>query len=281
MNKKIKIGFFGTPEYSVITLDALQKAKFDIAFVVTVPDKPQGRKMILTASPVKIWAEKNNIPVFQPEKLKSSDFIESIKKYEADVFIVMAYGKMIPDEVLNIPRHRSLNIHPSLLPKYRGSCPIESSILADDRNTGVTIIRMDSEMDHGPIVAQKEIIAEPWPPVNEVLGKLLIKTGSELLIAILPDWIVGKIQEKEQNHAQATYTKKIEKEDGCIDLEADAYKNFLKIRAYHGWPSAYFFKEMNGKKIRIKITRASFADGKLTIEKVVHEGRTEINYLDL
>lgn len=277
IKREIKIGFFGTPEYSVMTLEKLHNAGFEISFVVTQPDRPSGRKMILTSPPVKNWAEKNLIPVYQPENLKDEGFIESIKKYNCDVFVVIAYGKIIPENILNIPKAKSLNIHGSLLPRLRGSCPIETAILNNEKNTGVTIIRMDSEMDHGPIVAKKDVIVEPWPPQATTLGNAIVEAGSDLLVSILPDWIEGKIKEEEQDHALATYTKKIQKEDGLIDLTDDPYKNYLKIQAYHGWPSAFFFKD--GK--RIKITQASFQDGKLTIEKVIPEGKSEMDYKSL
>lgn len=284
-NKKIKIGFFGTPEYSVITLNALKGAakelNSEISFVVTQPDKPKGRKMLLTPPPVKVWAQENSVTVYQPEKLRDPEFIENLKKYDCDVFVVIAYGKIIPDEILNIPKHKSLNIHGSLLPKLRGSCPIETAILNDEKVTGATIILMDKEMDHGPIVAMKEVTVEPWPPTAQVLGKAIVETGSELLISILPKWIAHEIKPTEQNHGQASFTKMIKKEDGLIDLSDDPYKNYLKIQAYHGWPSAFFFKEINGVKTRIKITQASMSDGKLIIEKVIPEGKGETIYSDL
>lgn len=279
-SKNIKIGFFGTPEYAVMTLQTLTAAGFTISFVVTMPDRPQGRNLTLTPTPVKIWAEKNQIPVLQPEKLRDPSFIESLKKYECDVFVVMAYGKIMPEEILNIPKGKSLNLHPSLLPKYRGPCPMEGAILADDRNTGVTIMLMDKEMDHGPIVAATKINVQSWPPQSEILGKKLVQAGADLLVSILPDWVSGKIKATEQNHAEATYTQMIKKEDGEINLEADPYQNFLKIQAYHGWPSAFFFAEKDGKRIRVKITQASFNTGKLTIEKVIPEGKKEISYED-
>mgnify|MGYP001597438659 FL=1 len=274
--KNIKIGFFGGPEYSVMTLDKLHSSGFDISFVLTSIDKPKGRKLLLSPSPAKSWALEKNIPVLQPEKLKEESLVNQLRKYNCDVFVVMAYGKIIPDEILNIPKSKSLNIHPSLLPEFRGSCPIESAILADKRDTGVTIIRMDSEMDHGPIVAQEKVKLEKWPITSHELGKILVNVGADLLISILPDWIDGRIKEKEQDHTKAVYTKKIEKEDGLINLLDDPYKNYLKIQAYHGWPSAYFFKE----KIRMKITQASYLDGKLIIEKVIPEGKNEMDYKD-
>lgn len=280
-NQNIKIGFFGTPEYAVMTLEALHNAGFDIRFVVTMPDRPQGRKMIITPPPAKVWAIEHNIPVHQPDSLKTSEIESQLKSYDCDVFVVIAYGKIIPDNILNIPKFKSLNIHGSLLPKLRGSCPIETAILEDQKHTGVTIIRMDKEMDHGPIVAMKEVIVEPWPPKADVLGKEIVKVGAELLISIIPDWISGKVKEIEQDHSQATFTKKIEKDDGLIDLNDDPYKNYLKIQAYHGWPSAFFYINKDDKRIRVKITQAKFENGKLIIEKVIPEGRGEIIYNNL
>lgn len=277
---KFKIGFFGTPDYAVTTLEALHKAGFDISFVVTSPDKPKGRNLVITPPPAKIWALEHHIPVFQPEKLKDQDFIKKIKEYNCDVFIVIAYGKIIPEEIINMPKRKTLNIHASLLPKYRGSCPIESAILNDDKNTGVTIMAIDKEMDHGPIVAKKEIEIKNWPIKGPELGKILVKEGASLLTSILQDWIDNKIKEEEQDHSKASYTKKIEKEDGLIDLSLDPYKNYLKIQAYEGWPSTFFFYEKNGKKIRLKISKASFKDGRLEIEKVIPEGKKEMNYKD-
>jgi methionyl-tRNA formyltransferase len=280
-NNKIKIGFFGTPEYAVMTLEKLKQVGFDIGFVVTMPDRPQGRKMIITPPPAKVWALANNVAVYQPEKLREPSIAEELKRHNCDVFVVIAYGKIIPDSILNIPKAKSLNIHGSLLPKLRGSCPIETAILNDEKNTGVTIMRMDAEMDHGPIIAQKEVIVEPWPPMADVLGKAIVNAGADLLVSILPLWIDGKLVEKEQDHSASTYTVMIKKEDGLIDLKDDPYKNFLKIQAYHGWPSAFFFVEKDGKKLRVKITKASFADGVLTIERVIPEGKGEMNFTDL
>lgn len=274
MNNRIKIGFFGTPQYAVTVLEKMVEANIEIAFVVTMPDMPKGRKMIITAPPAKEWAIKNNIPVYQPDTLKTGDIENELKKHNCDVFVVMAYGKIIPDSILKIPKYESLNIHPSLLPKLRGSSPIESAILNDEKENGVTIIKMDAEMDHGPIVAQTKVEIENWPVRADILGNILVNQGADLLIEVLPKWIRNEIVVTEQDHTKATFTKKIKKEDGEIDLKNDPYQNFLKIQAYHDWPSAFFFE--NGK--RMKITQASFNNGELRIEKVIPEGKSEVNY---
>lgn len=273
-NKKIKIGFWGGPEYSVLTLEKLSQAGFDIAFIVTSLDKPQGRKLVLTPPPAKVWGLEHNIPVLQPTNLKGDDFKKILTEYQADVFVVMAFGKIIPLEILNLPKAGSLNIHPSLLPKFRGPSPIESALLADEKETGVSVMQMDQEMDHGPLLAVEKIIVRPWPPRADELGNILVGKGADLLISILPAWVNGSVLAIPQDHALATYTKKFEKEDGLIDLSADPYQNYLKIQAFHRSPSAYFFRDNK----RIKITAASFVDGKLIIEKVIPEGKSEMLY---
>lgn len=273
-NNNIKIGFFGTPEYAVMTLEALHKAGLSITFIVTQPDRPKGRGLELTASPAKVWGIKHGIDVLQPEDLKDNEITEKLKSYNCDVFIVIAYGKIIPESILNIPAHKSLNIHGSLLPYLRGASPIESAILSDIKNTGVTIIRMDSAMDHGPIVAQREVMIDKWPPRADELGKKIVETGSELMVDILPKWINSDLVEIEQDHSKATFTKLIKKEDALINLDDDAYKNFLKIQAYSTWPEAYFIDD--GKRIKIK--QAFFRNNELTIERVIPEGKKEITW---
>lgn len=277
----IKIGFFGTPDYAAMALDIFAGCGYEIGFVTTMPDRPRGRSMRMTPSPAKAWAEAHGISVLQPETLRgNSAFAESLRAYACDVFVVLAYGNIIPQEILDIPRARSLNIHGSLLPKLRGASPIETAILEDERHTGATIMRMDSLMDHGPIVAQSAVVCDPWPPTADELGAKIVTAGASLLADILSDWVAGKIPETEQNHAAATYTKKLRKEDGLIDLAADPYLNFRKIQAYHQWPGAYFFIENKGREIRIKVTKASFDGTQLMIERVVPEGAREMAYAD-
>lgn len=282
MNKSNFI-FFGTSRFSVLVLEELKAAGFLPTLVVTVPDKPKGRKLILTPPETKVWAEQNNIPYIQPQSLreeKNPGVVEKIKAYSPDRLdfaVVASYGKIIPQNVLDIPNLGMLNVHPSLLPKLRGASPLQSAILTENE-TGVTIMRLDADMDHGPIVAQEKLTIADWPPYESDLETLAGHNGGKLLAEKLPDWLAGKIVEKEQNHDKATFCKKIEKEDGLLNLDDPAETNLRKIRAYHIWPSAYFFTERNGTKIRVIVKRASILDGKLILERVVPEGKKEMDY---
>ena len=274
----VPFAFFGSSRFSVIILDELERAGFIPAIIVTTPDKPQGRKLELKANPVKEWAIAKNIKFITPSKL-DSDLIEKLKIENCELFVVASYGKIIPQSVLDVPTHRTLNIHPSLLPKYRGASPLQSAMLADDKETGVTIMRIDAEMDHGPIIAQKGVTMNAWPTYED-FEERMAREGAQLLSQVMPQWVAGEIKEKEQDHSSATYTKKTVKEDGFIDLAGDPYLNFRKIQAYHEWPQAYFFVEKNGKKMRVKVTSATFKDNALIIEKVIPEGGKEMSYGD-
>lgn len=271
----IKFAFFGSSKFSVIVLNELELHGFIPICVVTTPDKPRGRKLIVTPTEVKLWAQKRGIKVFDPVKLSGTE----LEKEGCEVFVVASYGKIIPGDIINLPKCKTLNIHPSLLPKYRGASPLQSAILDDSKETGVTIMRIDEQMDHGPIVAQEKVTVNEWPTYKE-FEETMAKVGGKLLAKVLPEWVAEQIHEHEQDHSAATYTKKITKEDGLINLKDDPYLNFRKIQAYHGWPRAYFFAEQNSKQIRVKITSASFKDGKLTIEKVVPEGSKEMAWED-
>lgn len=286
MNKGINFIFFGTSRISVIVLDELAQAGYTPSLIVTVPDKPQGRKHLLTPPKTKVWGMEHNIPVLQLDTLKTPDTEEKIRSFAVggfDVGIVASYGLIIPQNVLDIPKRGMLNVHPSLLPKLRGASPIKSAIFLE-KETGVTIMHLDSKMDHGPIVAQEK--THDWSdfpgkdtlPYEEDLESELGKAGGELLVKILPDWIQGKIEEKEQDHESATFCKKIEKIDGELNLEDSPEINLRKIRAYHVWPQAYFWFDHNGKKIRVIVKRAKIENNALVIERVLPEGKKEMDY---
>ncbi len=282
MNKnisKLNIAFFGSPQFAVDVLDSLKENGIIPDLIITQSDKPAGRKLLLTPPEVKIWAEKNNISVFQPETLKKDEgAIQTIiDKGPWDIFIIVGYGKIISGTVLDIPKYGTLNVHPSLLPKLRGTSPIQSSILKENE-TGVTIMLVDKKMDHGPILAQEKTPVENWPPKTSKLEKITAKQGGRMLAEVIPKWVIGNIKPQEQDHGAATFVKKITKQDGLIDLNDNPEKNFRKIQAFDIWPRTYFFTERNGKKIRVVITDAAFTDGKLIIKKVIPEGKKEMDY---
>lgn len=275
----IKFAFFGTPELAVTVLDELEKAGLVPALIVTAPDTQQGRGLVLMPPPVKTWGLAHDIPVLQPSTLDAA-FLNTLKSHDFDVFIVAAYGKILPQELLEIPVHGVLNVHPSLLPRLRGPSPIQSAIVNDERETGVTIMQVDADMDHGPIVAQKKVDTAPWPPSARTLGETLMHAGGALLAKMLPLWVAKEIEAHPQNHDVATHCPKFAKEDGLIDLSADAYKNLLKIRGLDSTIGTYTFFERNGKRLRVSIVSAHIDNDKLVIDRLVPEGKREMDFAE-
>ncbi len=269
-----KIAFFGSSEFSILVLEKLKKLGINPDLIVSIPDKPQGRKLILTPNEVKTWAENNSIEYITPHKLKDDDVYSKLKQY--DLFIVASYGKIIPKEIIDMPKYHTLNIHPSILPNYRGPSPLQEQILQDEKHVGVTIMEIDDQVDHGAIIEQREVEIKNWPIGYNALEKLLAEVGAEILAEILPDWMRGKIPAKIQNHSDATFTKKFEKGDGLIHLHDDPMKNYLKYLAFENWPGIYFMQ--NGK--RVKITSATFQNNQFKIEKIIPEGKKEMSYED-
>ncbi len=268
--------FFGTTRFSVIALEELKAQGFVPKLIITTEDKPKGRNLVLTPPEVKVWAEKESIPYIQPSRLKDLEVVEKIKGYALDgfdVFVLFSYGKLIPQEILSLPKHGILNIHPSLLPKLRGPSPIKSAILAENE-TGVTIIKLDEEMDHGPILAQEKVVIPEWPPYESDLEETLAHVGGKLVARIMQDWIDGKINETPQDHTEATLCQKVTKTDGELNMADSADLNLRKIRAFHVWPGAYLFDK--GKRIIIK--RAHIENDKLMIDRVTPEGKKEMDY---
>lgn len=265
---KINFAFFGGEPLSVPTLQKLHQKGLVPGLIISNPDKPQGRNLEIVSPPTALWAKEHDIPLLQPEKLKKED-IQNI----FDFFVVVSYGKIIPKEILDLPKLGTINVHPSLLPLYRGPSPIVTPILNGDIETGVTIIKIDEEMDHGPILAQDKIPLS-GNESREDLEKSLAELGGELLVKIIPEFIKNKIKPRAQDHKMATYVKKIVKANGEIKLEDDPVKNWRKFRAYSGWPRVFFFK--NGK--RIIITDAVLENNQFVIKKVLPEGKKEIKY---
>ena len=272
MDNKIKIVFWGTPKFAEDILKRLLEESnlFEILAVVTAPDKPVGRKKILTPPPVKILALKNNILVLQPEKIVE-EFKNKLFDIETDIFVVAAYGKILAQDVLNIPKYKSINVHPSCLPKYRGASPIQSSLISGDTETGISIILMDDKMDHGPILVSKEHKILDDDNYTSLANKLADKSA-DLLIDILPKYIAGRVELVEQKHDESTFCKIIKKEDGLVDLDKMmAEEIYNRWRAFCVWPGVFFKTSLKGKETVVKL---------LEIEKnnLKTDGGTEVFY---
>jgi len=271
-NNKIKIVFIGTSEFGAIILNELVKNNYKPVLVITMPDKPAGRKKILTPSPVK-----KGVKLL---KIKIAYDLKEIKKIKPDLIITAAYGKIIPKDILEIPKYGALNIHPSLLPKYRGPSPIQTAILSGDKETGVTIMMMDKKMDHGKIISNFQ-----FPISNKItykeLSKKLAKLSAKLLMETIPKWIKGEIKAKEQDHSKASYTKIIKKEDGKIDWNKPAQEIERQIRAFDPWPGTFTFIKKGDRKIRVKILEAKLSkNNQLIIKKLQPEAKKPMSFED-
>ena len=261
---RINFVFFGGEPLALPVLEQLFENDLVPKLIVCNPDKPKGRNLKITPPLTKIWAEKNNIPC-----------IQNLNELEGvfDLFVVVSYGTIIPNRILELPKLGTINLHPSLLPLYRGPSPIVTTILNGDSETGVTIIKIDEEMDHGPILAEKKINLTGNEMIDE-LEQNLADMGGKLLVDVMQEFTEGKIKPKKQDHTRATFVKKILKTDGEIKLDDDAIKNWRKFRAYKHWPRIFFFKD--GK--RIIITKAKLENNKFIIEKVIPENGKEMKY---
>ncbi|MEM9337068.1 MAG: methionyl-tRNA formyltransferase, partial [Patescibacteria group bacterium] len=255
-----KIAYFGGEPLSVPVLNELKQAGILPELVVCSPDRPVGRKQALTPPPTKVWAQKHGIEAFQPVSYKEKAEIEKVLDDDFDLFVVVAYNFILPEWVLELPKHKTINVHPSLLPKLRGPSPIRSAIANDDREAiGVSVMLLDNEMDHGPLLAQQvmPIADEYWPIDGQELDKGLANLGGALLADTIPQWLTGKIEPTEQAHDAATYTEKLTRADGELALNPHnlptsdaAFQALLKIRAFSGWPETFFVHE--GKRVKIK-----------------------------
>ncbi|MFY9462661.1 MAG: methionyl-tRNA formyltransferase, partial [Candidatus Sungiibacteriota bacterium] len=258
MKPKTRILFLGTPEFALPALQALIDAGYLIVGVVTQPDEPIGRKQVLTPPPVKVLAEQYDIPVFQPLRLDARDFADKIPR--PDLFIVAAYGKIIPKAILDIPRFGVINIHPSLLPRWRGPSPIQAAILAGDAATGVTIMKIDEQMDHGALIANYKLQITNYKTTYLELHNQLAEAGAKLLIEILPRWVAGEIAPIAQDETHATYCKLLTKNSGRIDWGKPAEEIERMIRAYHPWPGTWTIWKTEVGDRRIRIEEADAVD---------------------
>jgi len=249
----MKIIFFGTDTLATTILNALLTAPdIEIAAIITQPDKPAGRGKKMESPLTKRFGAHHGIPVLQYKKL-DEDAIAEIKKSNTDIFVVAEYGLIIPEKILGLALQGTLNVHPSLLPKYRGATPIQSALLHDEKETGVSIMLLDREMDHGPILAQKTMAIEDEDTAPTLEAKLG-RAGAELLIETLEKWISGVITPREQDHNAATFCKKLSREDGRIDWNRPAEEIYRAWRAYLPWPG--IFTMWNGKRLKIVIAQS-------------------------
>jgi methionyl-tRNA formyltransferase len=235
----LRIVFMGTPELAAVSLRALIASRsFEIAGVVTQPDQPKGRGLKLQASSVKEVAQRENLPVLQPERARDENFIKQLTALQPELIAVAAYGQILPKAILELPRFGCLNVHTSLLPKYRGAAPIQHAILNGDSETGVTIMKMDAGLDTGDILAQERT------PINakdnsQTLNDRLAEIGANLLVRTIPDFISGEIQPRPQPAEGVTYAAKIKKQDGEIDWAQPAQVVWNRVRAMMPWPGAF------------------------------------------
>jgi methionyl-tRNA formyltransferase len=237
----LRIIFMGTAELSCASLQALAgNPQFQIAAVVTPPDRPKGRDLKPQPSPVKSLALKLGLPVLQPECARDGKFIAEFRSLQPDLVVVVAYGQILPPAILDLPRHGCLNIHTSLLPKYRGPAPIQWAIANADTETGVTLMRIDAGLDTGDIVAQRRTPIRPEDD-SATLHDRLAQLGAELLAQTIPDYVAGKIQPKAQPAEGASYAAKIKKEDGRIDWNQPARTIWNRLRAFTPWPGVFTF----------------------------------------
>ena len=249
----------GTPDFAAMALEKLVSAGHEITLVVTQPDKEKGRGKQVQKSDVKLVAEKYDIPVFQPVKIKTEESVEILRGYEADIFVVAAFGQILSKEILDMPKYGCVNIHASLLPRLRGAAPIQWSIIDGDEKTGVTIQQMDVGLDTGDILAVKEVEIASDETGGSLFDKLAI-AGADLIVETLPLIEAGKITPVPQDESLSTYAKKLSKDMGLIDWNMPAVAIERLIRGCSPWPSSY--SNIGGKSL--KIWKAAVTDTKST-----------------
>lgn len=258
--KNPRVIFAGTPEFARASLAALVDAGVKPVAVLTQPDRPAGRGKRLTPGPVKRYAEKLGLPVMQPKTLRDDDVVAELEALEPDLMVVAAYGLLLPQRVLDIPHRGCVNVHASLLPRWRGAAPIQAALLAGDETSGITLMSMTAGLDCGPIIVAESLSIA----ADETAGSLhdrLARLGAELLVKNLADILDGTITPELQDESRATHARKIAKSDAKLDWTRDASELERQVRAYNPVPGAYFFADSNDQSLRIKCWRARSLDG--------------------
>ena len=256
MSGKPKIVFMGSPDFSLATLQALNE-NYPVVGVVTQPDRAAGRGRGLKPPPVKPLALELGIPIIQPEKLRQPDTLEQLRAWSPEMIVVAAFGQILRQDVLDLPPFGCLNVHASLLPRWRGAAPINAAILHGDKETGVTIMKMDAGLDTGPILSQRAVRIEPDETAGSLFGKLS-KLGADLLLDTLPGYLAGEIVPRPQPEEGMTYAPMLKKENGMLDFSRPAEELERKVRAFNPWPGTYF--EWDGTLL--KVHRAGILPGK-------------------
>ena len=246
-----RVVFMGTPQFAVPALEALCQ-HHEVAGVVTQPDRPAGRGRRLVPSPVKGVALARGLPVYQPTSLRPAEALDQLADWQPDVIVVAAFGQILLKPVLELAPHGCLNVHASLLPRYRGAAPIAAAILAGDDTTGITIMRLNEGLDTGPLLAQADLAIAP-EDTTASLGEKLAVLGAELLIGTLPGWIGGEIQAQPQDDALASYCQRLSKADGELDWTQTAQHLDRQVRAFSPWPGAY--TTWQGQRLKVLRTR--------------------------
>jgi methionyl-tRNA formyltransferase len=250
----MRIIFMGTPEFAVPSLRACFEVG-EVVAVVTQPDKPKGRGQERAPPPVKVMAQQRGVPVLQPEKIRGTGFAEALRPFSADVGVVAAYGKILPRDVLEVPRHGCVNVHASLLPRWRGAAPIQWAIAAGDATTGVCLMRMEEGLDTGPILSCAEVSIGP-DDTSETLHDRLSALGADLLRSELPRYLAGQLVPMPQPSEGVTHAPMIKKEDGRLDFGRSAADLERRVRAFTPWPGAYVYVRDDDRPSLLKIHRA-------------------------
>lgn len=292
----MRIIFMGSPDFATPSLDVLRET-YEICVVVTQPDRPAGRGQSMHESAVKKLALAHHLHIIQPDSLRSSETIEKLGSLQADLIVVAAYGQILPARLLELPTHGSINVHASLLPRWRGAAPIQAAILAGDEETGVTIMKMDAGLDTGPILKQTSI------PITKAttggaLTARLADLGAKLLFETIPDYVSGVITPKPQQDSSATYAPMLKKKDGQLDPAQNADQLARQVRAFEPWPTSYFFwgelrivvrsarphpsqVGSTGEVVELEgLPAITTASGSLVLERIQPAGKREMNAAD-
>jgi methionyl-tRNA formyltransferase len=249
-----RVVFMGSPEFSVPSLQALA-AQYSVVGVVTQPDRPAGRGQTLTPPPVKVLAQQLGLPTIQPQKLRLPEALQQLIDWKPDLIVVTAFGQILRQEVLNLPAYGCVNVHASLLPRWRGAAPIHAAILHGDSQSGVTIMRMDAGVDTGPLISQRTNGIEPDETAIR-LAERLAALGADLLVESLPGYLSGELAPQPQDESRATYAPMLKKEDGALDFSLSAAELERKVRAFQPWPGA--FSTWLGGPLKVLRARAIF-----------------------